>query len=140
MAEQFLLEIYTPQKIYKETLVDSLSFKTDVGTVTILPHHIEYMANVDISVLVITIDGKENHYAVGGGLVRFKSKENKAILVLHSIESVSEIDENKVLKAKEEAEERLKNKESYEEQKEAELALQRAINLITAKREYKDQG
>lgn len=140
MAEKFKLEIFTPQKIYEESLIDSLSVRSNGGLITILPHHIEYMANVDISVLSITNDGKDSHYAVGGGLIRFKSEENKAILVLHSIESVNEIDINKVMKEKEEAEERLKNKESYEEQKEAELAVRRALNMITAKNEYKDQG
>lgn len=43
-------------------------------------------------------------------MIHFKSKENTAILVLHSIETVEEIDEVKVLKAKQEAEENLRLK------------------------------
>lgn len=130
MPNQFKLEIYTPQKVYQTSLIDSLTVQTELGQLTILPNHVEFLANVDISVLIITKNGEEQHYAVGGGVIHFKSKENTAILVLHSIETVEEIDEVKVLKAKQEAEEKLKTQISYEEQKEAELSLRRAINMI----------
>lgn len=123
MPNQFKLEIYTPQKVYQTSLIDSLTVQTELGQLTILPNHVEFLANVDISVLIITKNGEEQHYAVGGGVIHFKSKENTAILVLHSIETVEEIDEVKVLKAKQEAEEKLKTQISYEEQKEAELSL-----------------
>lgn len=140
MPNQFKLEIYTPQKVYQTSLIDSLTVQTELGQLTILPNHVEFLANVDISVLIITRNGEEQHYAVGGGVIHFKSKENTAILVLHSIETVEEIDEVKVLKAKQEAEEKLKTQISYEEQKEAELSLRRAINTINFRHRYKDQG
>lgn len=140
MPNQFKLEIYTPQKVYQTSLIDSLTVQTELGQLTILPNHVEFLANVDISVLIITKNGEEQHYAVGGGVIHFKSKENTAILVLHSIETVEEIDEVKVLKAKQEAEEKLKTQISYEEQKEAELSLRRAINMINFRNRYKDQG
>ena len=114
MPNQFKLEIYTPQKVYQTSLIDSLTVQTELGQLTILPNHVEFLANVDISVLIITKNGEEQHYAVGGGVIHFKSKENTAILVLHSIETVEEIDEVKVLKAKQEAEEKLKTQISYE--------------------------
>lgn len=98
MPNQFKLEIYTPQKVYQTSLIDSLTVQTELGQLTILPNHVEFLANVDISVLIITKNGEEQHYAVGGGVIHFKSKENTAILVLHSIETVEEIDEVKVLK------------------------------------------
>ena len=134
MPNQFKLEIYTPQKVYQTSLIDSLTVQTELGQLTILPNHVEFLANVDISVLIITKNGEEQHYAVGGGVIHFKSKENTAILVLHSIETVEEIDEVKVLKAKQEAEEKLKT------QIEAELSLRRAINMINFRHRYKDQG
>lgn len=140
MPNQFKLEIYTPQKVYQTSLIDSLTVQTELGQLTILPNHVEFLANVDISVLIITKNGEEQHYAVGGGVIHFKSKENTAILVLHSIETVEEIDEVKVLKAKQEAEEKLKTQISYEEQKEAELSLRRTINMINFRHRYKDQG
>ncbi len=140
MPNQFKLEIYTPQKVYQTSLIDSLTVQTELGQLTILPNHVEFLANVDISVLIITKNSEEQHYAVGGGVIHFKSKENTAILVLHSIETVEEIDEVKVLKAKQEAEEKLKTQISYEEQKEAELSLRRAINMINFRHRYKDQG
>ena len=140
MPNQFKLEIYTPQKVYQTSLIDSLTVQTELGQLTILPNHVEFLANVDISVLIITKNGEEKHYAVGGGVIHFKSKENTAILVLHSIETVEEIDEVKVLKAKQEAEEKLKTEISYEDQKEAELSQRRAINMINFSHRYKDQG
>ena len=88
MPNQFKLEIYTPQKVYQTSLIDSLTVQTELGQLTILPNHVEFLANVDISVLIITKNGEEQHYAVGGGVIHFKSKENTAILVLHSIETV----------------------------------------------------
>lgn len=139
MAEEKLnLLIVTPQKVYKNTKVDSLGVTTDLGQITILPHHEELLANVAISILIIKEADKEKHYAVGGGAMHFKAKDNQAVLVLHSIEAVEEIDENKVLKEKQEAEMKLKVQTSYEEHREAELSLLRSLNMLAAKQTYKD--
>lgn len=136
--EKLNLLIVTPQKVYKDTQVDSLEVTTDLGQITILPHHEELLANITISILIIRDNNKEKHFAVGGGALHFKAKENEAVLVLHSIESVEEIDENKVLKAKQDAENKLKLQTSYEEHREAELSLLRSLNMLNVKKSYKD--
>lgn len=136
--EKLNLLIVTPQKVYKDTQVDSLEVTTDLGQITILPHHEELLANITISILIIRDNNKEKHFAVGGGALHFKANENEAVLVLHSIESVEEIDENKVLKAKQDAENKLKLQTSYEEHREAELSLLRSLNMLNVKKSYKD--
>lgn len=136
--EQMNLLVVTPQKVYKEERVDSVSLVTQGGEITLLPHHEELLANVEISVLSIASGGRMRHYAVGGGAVHFKEKENLALLVLHSVDSVDEVDENKALREKREAEEKLKVETSSEEHRAAELSLRRSLNLLAFKRSYKD--
>ena len=41
MPNQFKLEIYTPQKVYQTSLIDSLTVQTELGQLTILPNHVE---------------------------------------------------------------------------------------------------
>lgn len=131
MTNFFHLDIYTPQKIYYQKDVNSLSLITDEGQVTILAHHADYIANVLISHIVINENGHINYYATSGGVVNVYQKDNKVILVLETIEEKNEIDVSRATKAKENAEIRLKEKLSNREQAKAEIKLKRALNRIS---------
>lgn len=122
------LEIYTPTRKVLSRNVDFISVQTDNYRLGILPKHAPLVATVAISELVLTMDGKKFHYAVGGGLLNIQ--KDKTILLLDSIEKSDAIDIERAKRAKIRAEERLKNKSSDLDVKRAELALKRALNRI----------
>ena len=95
MDKKFHLKIVTPEKIYEDKEIDCLTILTSEGEVTILPNHVEYLANVEISVLTVKSNDKEKHYAVGGGAIHFIENTNTAVLVLNSIIAVENIDVEK---------------------------------------------
>ena len=103
MDKKFHLKIVTPEKIYEDKEIDCLTILTSEGEVTILPNHVEYLANVEISVLTVKSNDKEKHYAVGGGAIHFIENTNTAVLVLNSIIAVENIDVEKTRHLQEEA-------------------------------------
>ncbi len=138
MEKTFNLKIVTPEKVYEDTLVDKIIVLTSDGEVSILPHHIEYLANVEISVLTITKDGKDKHYAVGGGAIHFIESTNTAFLVLNGIIAVENIDIDKTRKLQEEAQKKLQTDLSRLEHKEQERELRKAMIELMAKNTYKE--
>ena len=138
MEKTFNLKIVTPEKVYEDTLVDKIIVLTSDGEVSILPHHIEYLANVEISVLTITKDGKDKHYAVGGGAIHFIENTNTAVLVLNSIIAVENIDVEKTRHLQEEAERKLKTELSRLEHQEEERELRKAMIELFAKNSFKE--
>lgn len=138
MDKKFFLKIVTPDKVYETQEIDKLSVLTSEGEVSILPNHVEYLANIEISILTIFKDKKEKHYAVGGGAIHFIEKENIAYLVLTNIIAVEDIDVEKSRKLQEEAERKLKTDLSRLEHREEERELKKALTELLAKSKYKD--
>lgn len=134
MNNTFKLKILTPLKALDEIEVTKICVVTDNGEVTILPNHVEYLANVEISLLKIYRKDKELIYAVNGGAIHYDQKNNTAILTLNAIYSPEEID---IIKLKEEEKNianQLKEAKSVEEHKLAERNLKRIINQLSLKK------
>lgn len=138
MNPKFYVQIVTPQKVFETHEVDALTVLTSEGEVTIQANHEEYLANVEISVLTLTTDGKAKHYAVGGGAIHFVESKNTAVLVLESIIAVENIDIEKSRHLQEEAEKKLKTELSRLEHKEEERQLRKAITELFAKNKFKE--
>ena len=128
------LKIVTPEKIYGIFDVDSILIQTDQGQVNILPYFANYIANVEISEMVLYIDGKKTCYAVGGGALSVIN--HKAKLMVNTIEGIDEIDANRIIEAKKIAEQRVKDAQSSDELKRAELKLKRALNREALIKKY----
>ena len=134
MNNAFKLKIFTPLKALDEIEVTKICVVTDNGEVTILPNHVEYLANVEISLLKIYRKDKELIYAVNGGAIHYDQKNNTAILTSNAIYSPEEID---IIKLKEEEKNianQLKEAKSVEEHKLAERNLKRIINQLSLKK------
>ena len=134
MNNAFKLKILTPLKALDEIEVTKICVVTDNGEVTILPNHVEYLANVEISLLKIYRKDKELIYAVNGGAIHYDQKNNTAILTLNAIYSPEEID---IIKLKEEEKNianQLKEAKSVVEHKLAERNLKRIINQLSLKK------
>lgn len=124
------LRVITPEGVYLNMDVVSISCVSVLGAMTILKNHIPIVAVLKTSKLVLKNDA-EFTYAISGGTLSFV--DNVATILCESIESKDEIDLERALKAKQKAEENLaRAKESFE-LKQAELALAKAINRINIK-------
>ncbi len=138
MDTNFHLKIVTPESVYENKDIERLTVLTSEGEVTILPNHVEYLANIEISVLSVQSNGKEKHYAVGGGAIHFIESTNTAVLVLNSIIAVENIDVEKSRRLQEEAERKLKTELSRLEHQEEERELRKAITELFAKNSFKE--
>ena len=134
MNSTFKLKILTPLKAEDEIKVNKICVVTDNGEITILPDHVEYLANVEISLLKIFTSHKELVYAVNGGAIHYDSKNNRAILTVNSIYSPEEIDIIKLKEEEKNIENQLKEAKSVEDHKLAERNLKRIINQLSLKK------
>jgi len=121
------LEILTPYGKYFSGEVDAIKVQSEDFLMEILPNHSQLVSSLVVSKMYIINGNRESPYAIGSGVVRVN--KGKTTLLLNSIEAKSEIDIERALKAKQRAEERLKNKSNIDV-KRAQLALQRALVRI----------
>lgn len=135
MADIFSLRIVTPEKQYFSGDVESIEFSTSDGRVGILAHHTDFICDVAICPLAVLIYSHYHVYAVTGGVFRFEHDKNLATLFVYAIESKDEIDEERALRAKANAEELLSNAESERQAFRAEVKLKRALNRLEVKKD-----
>lgn len=123
-------KIVTPLGVYKEMETTILNIKNQNGQLGILTNHVPVVTMLSISKMSTIEDGKRQEYAIGGGLLYFEN--NRAKILVDSIEHKSEINEERAMAAKLRAEATLGNEmaESQDLQK-AELSLKRAVNRLS---------
>ena len=132
--KQFSLDIYTPFGHYLSDKVEYLSFKSEEYALGILADHAPLITTVTICEIIIITNGEKQKYATSGGVAKIEN--NKAELILKSIESQDEIDLDRAIKAKERAENRLANADLEPILvTRSKIALARAINRIKIKEE-----
>lgn len=130
MADTFALEIITPQSVYTEKAVEYLSVETTKGALGIMAHHTDMIAELPISPLTIKTTTKETLYAISGGTLNIIHDENKVRLFVYAIESSSEIDLDRALKAKDIATGILEKSSSPQDIARAQIKIKRAMNRI----------
>lgn len=129
------LEIVTPSKTAFSGEIKSITVPGTKGRFQVLRNHAPIISTLDIGMIKVDLpDGKENYYSTGGGTIEVL--DNKVIVIADSIELVSEIDEERALKAMQRAEERLAEKKSDLNIVRAQAALARANNRIQIKEKY----
>ncbi|MCI5745907.1 MAG: ATP synthase F1 subunit epsilon [Erysipelotrichaceae bacterium] len=123
------LKIIDLHGIYFQGEVDLLNIVTSSGEITILANHLPLISSINISHMYYKNDGVITTFAIAGGTLFVDEHECK--IITPAIESSSEIDFLRALKAKERAEHRLNNKDENTDIKRAEVALQRALNRLS---------
>lgn len=125
----FKLAVISPEGIYFEKEVDSLTVKLTSGYRTILSKHAPLIGALAYAPMHIVEKGKTEYYAIHGGAISVK--DNEVTLIVNSVEHKNEIDLERAKAAKSRAEERLSKKDDINiDVKRAELALARAIARI----------
>ena len=137
MDNKFRLQIIAPDGIYLDKEIDSLTCVTEEGEIEVLPHHSEYLANLEISIIYIKNDNDKIGYAIGGGAIHFDGAQNLCKLIVATIYKEEDIDLSKIKKQKETLEKKLNTNLSTVEHKNVERELRKAINNIKFKESSK---
>ncbi|CEG29180.1 F0F1 ATP synthase subunit epsilon [Bacillus sp. B-jedd] len=123
------VSVVTPDGPVYDSEVEMVSTKAQSGELGILPGHIPMVAPLQIGAVRLKKEGKTELVAVSGGFLEVRP--DQVTILAQAAEQSSEIDIERALRAKERAEQRIKERQQeHVDFKRAELALQRAINRL----------
>lgn len=127
----FHLQIVTPDKLFMDEQVESLTVRTTEGDITILKDHIDFVSNLKIHVAGIKQNGKTKTAAIAGGIIQ--NDKGKTTVIAMAAEWSETIDIERAKRAKEDSEKKLQMYKGDEGQlKIAEYRLKKAMNRINA--------
>ena len=124
------VNIVTPDGPVYDSEVDMVIAKSSAGEIGILPGHIPTVAPLEIGVVKLKKDGKNQFVAVNGGFLEVRPE--KVTILAQSAEIADTIDLARAKEAMNRAEKRLQDKLDTSDHLRAELALRRALNRIKA--------
>jgi len=125
------LEIVAPDKTLLTVTVDSVTIPGMDGDFSVLPGHTPFLAALRNDVMTTRSNGDTKHYAINGGYAEVR--DDKVIVLTHTIEAADDIDVERAKKARERAERKLRGEEGPNmDLRRAELALQRAVVRLQA--------
>ncbi|MEH7011234.1 F0F1 ATP synthase subunit epsilon [Neobacillus niacini] len=126
------VSVVTPNGPVYESDVEMVITKAQSGELGILPGHIPMVAPLAVGVVRLKEPGskEEELVAVSGGFLEVRP--DKVTILAQAAEKAEDIDVERALRAKERAEQRMKEQKVEDiDFRRAELALQRAINRLT---------
>jgi len=100
-----LLEIVTPERLAYSDTVDSVQLPGVEGELGVLPHHAPLVSMLGVGELRIRKGGAEESFAIVGGFLQVRP--DKVVVMAETADMASEIDLEKALHAKREAEQAL---------------------------------
>ena len=124
MAKTFLLEIVTPERQFFTGQVESLILPASDGSYGVEPGHEPEVAAVEPGETRYKVDGQWQSVIVTQGFAEIMS--DYAVLLVSTAERPEDIDEARAQRAKQRAEERLRQHESRREYFRSKAALARA--------------
>jgi len=123
------LEVVTPERVMFSEDVDMLEARGTLGEFGVLPGHVTFLTTVEPGEVRIFNDGHTRYLAAGGGFAEVVN--DKVTLLLNAAEFPEEIDVQRAYRAKERAEEALRDLGfEHREYRMFELALLRAVSRI----------
>jgi F-type H+-transporting ATPase subunit epsilon len=128
MAEEFLLKVITPERVFYEDMVTMVEFNTTEGEIGVYKNHIPMTVIIKPGVLTITDGEEKKEAALHAGFAEIL--EDKVTILAEIVEWPEEIDEERAEAAKRRAEERLGSHAEDMDITRAEIALQRALTRI----------
>lgn len=105
------LEIITPEKVVFSEEIDELIVPTVNGEIAILPHHVNFLTQLEPGEMTIKQKGKTQHLAVTGGFLQI-ANDKISLLSDYAVRS-EEIDAKKALEARERAEKKMKEEREH---------------------------
>ena len=128
----FKFEIVTPTRILDKGQVNNVRCSGMDGSFGVMANHLEGIIALSIGEIKVTIDGKEEYLATGGGYTEIT--DEKMQLLVESVEGSDEIDTDRAKRSLERAQVR-KEKHSPEiDGARVEVSLYRALNRLRVAR------
>ncbi len=124
----FEVKILEPDGPVFNGTVTGIKLPGTEGNFEVLYNHASLMSALEIGVITVKNDSKEDFYAVSNGFVEVH--DNKVTVLVESAEHKDEIDLSRALESKRRAEERLGASKDTIDLARAEAALKRALNRI----------
>lgn len=128
MAEQFKVEIITPDRILYQGEAEFLEFTTIAGEIGVYANHIPMTTVLASGPVIIHMGEEEKIAAVHAGFAEILG--DKVTLLAEIAEWPDEIDVSRAEAAKARAEEHIANKTMETDIKRAEFALRKALTRI----------
>ncbi|MGI5849239.1 MAG: ATP synthase F1 subunit epsilon [Christensenellales bacterium] len=125
MPAKYTLEIITPERIFFHGEVESVIIPTPDGYMSIQKMHEPMVAAIKVGDMKLNIDGEWRECTTSSGFVEVRP--NETIIFSQAVEWPEEIDIRRAQEAKERAEDRLRQKQSYQEYMQSQIALARAM-------------
>ena len=107
-------KIATPERVVLDEQVESVSLPTEMGEITVLPHHIPLVSNLIAGAVRYKQGGEEKFFAGSSWFIEVK-KGNEVVVLADTAEFGHEIDLERAEAAREEA--RKVMQESYRDEK-----------------------
>ncbi|SRR6266496_1738335 len=124
MADNFQLEIVTPEKLVVKGSAEEAQIPGLNGYLGILPGHAPLITELAVGVITYRMSGETHTLSVAWGFVEVLP--DKVTILAEAAERPQEIDVARAQKARERAEQRLKSNDPQTDYTRAEDALQRA--------------
>ncbi|RMH01789.1 MAG: F0F1 ATP synthase subunit epsilon [Chloroflexi bacterium] len=128
-------EIVTQERTVFSGDVDSVSLPGSEGRMGILPKHTPLLTTLGFGEVVVRVGGQEEYFAIGGGFAEIQP--DKVVILADSAEHAEEIDIERAEKAREHAEQLMKEGVPEDPERYAQIraSLQRAqIRIDVARR------
>jgi F-type H+-transporting ATPase subunit epsilon len=133
MAETFLLEIVTPEKMVVKESAEEAQIPGKRGYLGILPGHAPLITELAVGEITYRAGGTTHHLAVAWGFAEVLP--DKVTILAETAERPQEIDVRRAEQAKAKAEELLKNGKTEQDFTKAEDKLQRAETRMAVAKE-----
>lgn len=125
MPAKYQLEIITPERTVFSGEVESVIVPTPDGFLSIQKMHEPMVCALSIGLLRLNIDGEWRECSTSEGFVEVRPDET--LIFAQAAEWPEEIDMIRAKEAKERAEARLRERQSYQEYMQNQIALARAM-------------
>ena len=99
----FRLDIVTPERVAYAEDVEKVLVPSAEGQLTILPHHVHLFATLAEGEVKVVKNQEDYFLAIGGGFI--EGTKTKVIILVSRAYHAHELNEEAILKAKEQAEE-----------------------------------
>ena len=126
MSNDFFVEIITPTNQIDMGNADYLRLPGLDGLFGVMKNHASALVSLGVGEIKIQNSDNVEYLATSGGVLDFKN--NKAQLLLESVEKASEIDSQRAEKSQNRAKERLKDSKS--DRNRADISLIKALNRL----------
>ena len=126
MSNDFFVEIITPTNQIDMGNADYLRLPVLDGLFGVMKNHASALVSLGVGEIKIQNSDNVEYLATSGGVLDFKN--NKAQLLLESVEKASEIDSQRAEKSQNRAKERLKDSKS--DRNRADISLIKALNRL----------